>query len=379
MIPRTTGAAACVLLCLAAACTDRSAVPLEPAPPSAGATVDVVVTGRASLLDGAAPAGLRAILAGDARVAVPLAADGSFSVAGRVTGDSVDVIIDVAEGGTRTTFPALVTVSAHAPAPLRIVLVPNRYTVSGGTYDGTTIDVSMDLAFRPPCTTAGDTNCDGFYPATWFSGITLWQTAALPVPLAFDHGRSHQPITAADSAEFWNIIADMNATAGTPLFRPARAADIGAIASATPNGGVAVRVDTTLANFSAWANWWWTANGDMHAGVVRMRTAAHVRSRRLVTHELLHTQGFKHSCSWATVMDGYACFFQRSALSAPDIAYLQLARAVRDAQRAATAAHGLVAALQGERVVLRGLPRYAPAAPALPSVRGDTLHGDHAH
>jgi hypothetical protein len=380
MHPRILAAGAGVLLCLSAACTDRAAAPVEPVPVPPEQN-HLSVSGRAFLADGTAPSGLRVILDGDVRMSTPLAADGTFAVQGNVTGDSVDVIIDVLEGRSRTTLPSLVRVSTRAPAQLRVMLVPSVWTVSGGTHHGSTIDVSMDHAFRPPCTTASDINCDGFYPRAWLTGTRLWPAAALPVPVAFDHQNTHRAITAADSTEFWRILATMNNAAGPPLFRPARASDINTASSGMPNGGVAVRVDTTLTGFAAWANWWWNANGEMFAGVVRLRTVQHLRSANLVTHEMLHTHGFKHSCSWPTVMDGYTCHFHQPGLTAADVAYAQLARHIHEAQRAASAPHGLVAALQGERVVLRGLPRLAPAEAAwLLRVRTDGApDGDHAH
>jgi hypothetical protein len=381
MHPRILAATAGALLCLSTACTDRAATPIEPPPPVPPEQHHLSVSGRAFLADGSAPSGVRVILYGDVRVSSPLAADGTFTLQGNVTGDSVDVIIDVVEGGTRTTLPALVRVSTRAPAHLRVMLVPTTWTVSAGSYQGTSIDVSMDQAFRPPCTNATDINCDGFYPRAWFTGTKLWPASALPVPVAFDHQNTHRAITAADSTEFWRILAAMNEAAGTPLFRAARAVEINTAASGIPNGGVAVRVDTTLTGFAAWANWWWNASGEMYAGVVRLRTTQHLRSGNLVSHELLHTQGFKHSCSWPTVMDGYTCHFQRPGLTAADVAYAQLARHIHEAQRAAAAPHGLIAALQGERVVLRGLPRYAPAEAAwLLRARTDGApDGDHAH
>jgi hypothetical protein len=377
MQSRLLTAAVGALACLAVACGDRSAAPVDPLPGPG----DMRVTGRAFLHDGSAPAGLRVILDGDIRVSAPLAADGTFSVEGRVSGDSVDVIIDIASDAPRTTLPALVRVSARTPATLRVVLVPAHWTITGGSYGGEPVAISADAAFRPPCTNPSNINCDGYYPRAWFGGVKIWPHASLPVPLAFDHGGSHRPVSAADSAAFWEIAESVNATTGLPLFRAARAIDVAVAPNGTPSGGIAVRVDTTLATYAAFTNWWWNANGELVAGVIRVRALHHLRSAGLMSHELLHTHGYKHSCAWATVMDGYGCNMQRTAPSAPDVAYLQLARRVHETQRANSAPHGLVAALQGERVVLRGLPPYAPGTAVWQvNAFGDgTTHGDHAH
>jgi hypothetical protein len=325
------------------------------------------------MVDGALPPGLRIMLDGRQLVSAPVQADGRFSLAGRVQGDSVSVTIDVADGN-RNTLPALIRLpTASATTNLRVVLVPVRWTIEGGAHHGTTVSISMDAAFRAPCDRPGDTNCDGFFPASWTNGIKIWPTTTLPARLAFDHTRSHLGITAADSVHFWNVVGRLNADAGIPLFRPARSDEIILNTAGSPTNGVLIRVDTTLAGFGAWANWWWNASGEMYAGLVRPRNINALRNGSLMTHELLHTQGVKHSCSWETVMGGYGCG-STPGISAHDVAYFQLARRIHDAQRAHGAPHGLVAALHGERVVLRGLsPAHLPAAARLQLMMSDSI------
>jgi hypothetical protein len=346
---------------------------------SATTTTSVNAAGRVFTTDGSVPAGLRVLVSSRAgSAAAPIAADGSFSLRATVAGDSVDYIVDAADGA-RTFHPALVRVPAGTAPDLRIVLVPRRWTIERGTFAGTAVNVSPDLAFRPPCTTTGDTNCDGFFPRVWTTGIKLWPATALPIRLAFDRVRTHAAIAAADSVEFWNIVNRMNDDFGSPLFRPARYEEFSVATDGRPDRAVLVRVDTTLSGFGAWTNWWWDANGEMYAGVVRAARLSLLRSSSLMTHELLHTQGFKHSCSWATVMGGYGC---NSALTLfpSDVAHAHLALRVHEVQRQTGAPHGLVAALQGERVVALGLPPFAASdAPRLRMLRGDEImHGDEA-
>ena len=361
------------------ACSD--AAPRDPVGPGEAGTRSVSASGVVFALDGELPGGLSVTLDGLPRVSAPINADGSFAIEGMVNGDSASIIVDVAQGSGRTTLPALLRVPSQASNPgLRVLLVPNRWTIQGGAFANVTVDISVDAAFRRPCADTSNTNCDGFYPAAWLNGIKIWPTTSLPVRLALDHTRTHVPFTDADSVALWQAVQRMNGDAGTPLFRVARADELGLSATGTPTNGVVVRVDTTLAGFGAWANWWWNANGEIYAGVVRTRDMNAVRNARLMTHELLHTHGIKHSCSWSTVMGGYGCT-STTGLSAHDVAYFQLARRLHEAQRANGAPHGLVAALQGERVVLRGLPLFALPSPArLAALRADSIgDGDHAH
>lgn len=363
---------------LLTACSEAPAAgPVEPEPPPTGVAS---ASGTVFTLQGPVPAGLRVYLNGPTGVSSPVGPDGRFDISGAVTGDSVSVVIDAATAGARQTMPALLRVPASTSnANLRIVLVPLRWTVDRGTYAGMTVDVSVDGAFQPPCNTPGDTNCDGFFPAAWLTGIRIWSDAGLPARLALDHGRSHQAITALDSAQLWTAVNRMNSDAGMPLFRPARQEEISFTAGGSPTNGVVVRIDTTLVGFGAWANWWWNANGEMYAGLIRPRNLQAMRSGSLMTHELFHTQGLKHSCSWNTVMGGYGCGTTQG-LSVNDVAHFHLARAVLAAQRQHSAPHGLVAALQGERVILRSLPLFAmPDLERIRAMRSDSIgDGDHA-
>jgi hypothetical protein len=261
-----------------------------------------------------------------------------------VAGDSVDYVV---EGGA-AHHTSLVRAAAGAAPDLRFVLVPRRWTIDRGIYAGSTQNISPDAAFRPPCSNLSDTNCDGFYPSAWSSGLKLWPTGALPIRIAFDRVRGHQPISASDSMAFWTVVNRMNADFGTTLFRPARYDELNVFSDGRPDNAVLVRVDTTLTGFGAWTNWWWNGAGDLYAGVVRPTRATSLGSTALMTHELLHTQGFKHSCSWQTVMGGYGCS-SFAGLSPMDVAHAHVALRMRDVQSTTGAPHGLIAALLGER------------------------------
>ena len=359
------------VLLLAAGCSDSN----EPLEPLDGEPI--AASGRVFAATGMLPAGARFVVASDGRrVTTSIATDGTFSLQTRVSGTDVDLIVE-ADG----MLPSLVRIAATQPPPsLQFVLVPRRWTIRGGTFDGTTVDISLDAAFRPPCATVGDTNCDGFFPSAWTGTPRLWPRAALPIRVAFDHERATETISPADSTEFWRILDRMGADYGTALFRPARIDDITLGADQRPQQAIVVRVDTTLAGFGAWTNWWWNSAGEMYSAVVRPRTASRLRSASLMTHELLHTQGFKHSCSWSTVMGGYGCS-SSAGLSASDVAYAQLATQVELVQRQSGASFGLAAARDGERVLTLGLPLTTPLT-RTSFIRADSIGeplGDHAH
>ena len=350
---------------------------------SATLATSMSASGRVFTLDGAAPGPLTIAvnsLAGTASAA--LAGDGSFQIQATVAGDSIEFLIDAAPGTARTYHPALVRVALGTTPDLRIVLVPREWMIAGGIYSGRRTTISMDNAFQPPCSDLGDANCDGFFPRVWTTGMKLWPASALPIRVAFDRVRTTQPITASDSIDFWAIMQRMNTDFGAQLFRPARYDELTVASDGRPDRAVLVRVDTTLSGFGAWTNWSWDAAGDLNSAVVRPARASFMRNVSLMTHELLHTQGFKHSCAWPTVMGGYGCS-SFAGLSQNDVAHAQLALRMRELQKATGAPHGLIAALQGERKVLLGKTLFAvPDAPRLRSLRADSIRehgGDSAH
>jgi hypothetical protein len=307
--------------------------------------------------------------AGETRTVVE--ADGGFELRALVAGDTVDYM--VLEGAGGVYHPSLVRVTNGQVPDLRFVLVPRRWEIDRGRYTGTMVEISPDAAFRPPCSDTEDINCDGFYPQVWSTGLKLWREVALPVPVAFDRVRSTNPIAASDSAAFWAIVERMNTDFGTPLFRPAAYEEFGITADGRAHGAVLVRIDNTLTGSGAWANWWWNDAGEMWSGLVRPRRTELLHDLALMTHELLHTQGFKHTCSWSTVMGGYGCS-SHQGLSVLDVAHAHVAFAVHARQLETGAPHGLVAALQGERVItLRLSPFVVPDMERLKSLRMDGI------
>lgn len=330
--------------------------------------------GRVFTIDGGEPGQVFVTVVSQAgRDSVAVSQDGTFRLQTGVAGDTIDYIVSGWMPRGPMYHPALIRTVGEAEVDLRVLLVPRQWTIDRGTYRGTTVSVSLDEAFRAPCADLSDINCDGFYPRVWTTGMKLWRADALPIPVAFDRAGSSGPIQASDSVAYWRIVERMNADFGTELYRPAAYEDLPKTPDGRAYGGVLVRIDDTLSGFGAWTNWWWNSAGELWTGVIRMRHSGSLRDTSLMTHELLHAQGFKHTCSWPTVMGGYGCTSYQ-VLSPMDVAHAHLALAVHARQQETGAVHGLVAALQGQRVVELGLPPFVPLdAARLMELRGDSI------
>jgi hypothetical protein len=315
----------------------------------------VSAAGQVFTMDATAPGPLTAALrtGGTPPRSVSVGPDGRFGLTSTAPGDPVDLIIS---GSSGTYVPSLVRLprSTLAATEHRVLLTPRRWALTAGTYASSTIDISPNQAFTPPCTTAGDINCDGFYPKAWATGIKVWDGATLPARLAFDHARTSAPISASDSVAFWAIVRQMEADLGRALFRPAMASELAVEADGWSAGAVMVRLDASLAAGRGFTNWRWDSRGVVFSAVARLGSAAALGSSSVVTHELLHALGLKHSCAWATVMGGYGCS-SAPRLSREDVGYAQLAIELGRIQRATNAYRNLYDAMQGERIVLLGL------------------------
>ena len=277
--------------------------------------------------------------------------DGSFSLAGESPTQSFDVLV---QGENALHRPALLRLQYLSPVSnLRIRMTPARWTPTAGTYAAMQITVDPVAAFEPPPAATGE-NYDGFWPGAFLSGIKVFGSALLPARLAFDRPRSDAPITAADSVAFWSIVRNMEADLGRPLFVPAMIEELTLDTDGKSAGAVIVRIDDALNTYQGYANWWWMGNGTVYAGIVRLGSASAFAHSGLVTHELLHTLGFKHSCSWPTVMGSYGCPIE-SRLSAQDVAHAQLAFAMREVEGAYSETNALAAALNAQLVLQYGV------------------------
>lgn len=329
---------------------------------SANTTAQVVVPttviGHVSTVDAGPSTGLAATVEtgtgyGAQDFTGPLDAGGAFQVAAPLTfapADSVRVIIDASPAARRyhptVALAAAARIGASAARPM---LVPRTEVFSTPNYPASSVDVSLDAAFRRVCSDDTNANCNSFFPQVWKSAVILWSDADLPIPLAFYTTASTSPISAADSVALWATIDKMQKDLGRTLFKPAT---LSSLAAPDANGysakAVLVWVDSTLTGFAGYTNWIWDANLNMLAAKTRVTRNSALASTGLMTHELLHALGFHHTCAWPTVMGGYGCQEQSGATKS-DAAAFNLGYAIRDAIRANAPTTTLADALRGEQ------------------------------
>jgi hypothetical protein len=331
---------------------------------AAGATNAIVVTptsvaGRVSAVDGGTVAGLVAGVESGAGANVQdftgsLDATGAFQIAAPLTfgpTDSMSVLVDVASGARRyhPVF-SLVATNRVSSTALRPMLVPKTSVFSTPAYPSSSVDVSLAQAFQRVCTDDSNANCNSFFPQIWKTAVILWSDADLPVPLAFNTSATTSPISAADSINLWNIIAEMQNELGRQLFVPAT---LSSLPPQDVNGfsrkAVLVWVDSTLTGFAGYTNWIWDGSLNMLSAKTRVTANAALASRSLMKHELLHALGFHHTCAWTTVMGGYGCGSAQSVTKS-DAAAFSLGYQTRRTIIASTPTTTLGDALRGEQL-----------------------------
>jgi hypothetical protein len=95
-----------------------------------------------------------------------------------------------------------------------------------------------------------------------------------------------------------------------------------------------------------WASW--TSSGDLNDARVAVRKPADFRNAALIAHEMLHALGFGHAVEWRSVMTRTSSP-SVTALTAQDVAYVQLIYRIRAAQSIYGAGIGFLEAAEGER------------------------------
>jgi hypothetical protein len=326
------------------------------------------IRGRLWSADGTPTAGLRVAVSADEWADSATAdAEGRFSVPrpGTLRGDSVRVVVDAPERVFHASIAAVPRAEWDDEA--RIVVVPRRWAIRTGAHAGDTVAVSMVRAFDPACRTCAS----GFFRrASPHSGarsgaVPAWRPGSFPLRVAFDHEYTSEAITRRDSAAFWSDVGELERVLGMNIFRPARFADTAPVDEG-PDDVVLVWVERGMhaAGLGSVAY----RGGDIDYGAVRIHAARSFTDPAapgLVAHEMVHTLGVGHTCTWYSVMaDATRCPNQRAAVpTAEDVAYIQLHLAMGSLQRAHRARWGFDAALRGE-TELANLP-----APNLPVAR----------
>ena len=326
------------------------------------------VHGRLWSADGSSTAGLRVtVSAGAWADSAAVDSAGRFSVPrpASLPGDSLRIVVDAPE---RVFHPSIAAVPrAEWDDEVRMVVVPRRWAIQTGTHAGDTVRVSMVRAFDPACRGCSS----GFYrrvsphSGARAGAVAAWRPGSFPLRVAFDHEYTTEAITRRDSAAFWEDVGRLERDLGMHLFRPARFTDTAPMGEG-PDDVVLVWVESGMRAAGLGSVTYTGSNIDY--GAVRIHTARSFTDPAapgLVAHEMVHTLGVGHTCTWYSVMaDVTRCPTQRAAAATPeDVAYLQLHLAMGSLQRAHRARWGFDAALRGEEELER-LP-----APNVPIVR----------
>ncbi|HEX5727128.1 MAG TPA: hypothetical protein VFX98_16745, partial [Longimicrobiaceae bacterium] len=325
------------------------------APPLLAAPSPRLVSGRVFTADGGSAEGLRVFARAPGFAdSAEVAPTGEFTLAlpEDFPAEGVELHTDAADRDRRAYHPALARLRpgdlAREP---RFVLVPRTWTVPAGTYAGVRVPISLDRAFEAPCE-----GCQGFYRSVRGDsvppearGVLGWAEEAFPLRIAFDRAGSGGPVSARDSAAFWQVVEALEEDFGRDLFRPGRLYDLRP--GEDPRDLVLVWIDPSLGarGMSTQA----TFQGHITTGAVWLRRASLIRAPdgpALVQHELMHVLGMGHTCAWRSVLSARS---RCGGLDAPrptaeDVAYGQLLLGVRALQRRHGARWGAAAALAGE-------------------------------
>jgi hypothetical protein len=149
-------------------------------------------------------------------------------------------------------------------------------------------------------------------------------------------------ISAADSVAFWGSVRRLEEQLGRRLFEPADTTVL-----RDRRVGVEVVIDPRIPPAGVtWASW--VPSGDLNDARVAVRAPGDFRNGALIAHEMVHALGFGHALEWRSVMTRTASASVR-ALTAQDVAYVQLILRVRAAQDSFGADLGFLEAAEGER------------------------------
>lgn len=326
----------------------------------AGAADAQAIRGQVWAADGSPTAGLRVTaFAGTWADSASTDAEGRFVVPRpeSLGGDSLRVVVDAAETAARVFHPSVASLGrVEWDEEVRMVLLPRRWTIRAGTHAGQTVEISARRGFAPTCRGCSS----GFFRRGAPSGVgapsstvPAWRPGSFPLRVAFDHEYTSEPISARDSAAFWGDVAQLERDLGEHLFRPARFSESDPVDDA-PEDLVLVWVERSLRTAGLGSVAY--SGADIGFGAVRFddaRTFTRPGAPGLIAHEMVHTLGLGHTCSWYSVVaDVVRCPKQRAPSATPeDVAYVQVHLAMGALQRAHRARWGLDAALHGEEEV----------------------------
>jgi hypothetical protein len=270
--------------------------------------------GRLLTADGEPPDGVRVIVRWS-RDTTSLGASDTLQVdaVGRFAdlvrpapGDSVWIVLG--SSGQSAYYGAAVAVPRERLAEeLHILLVPRRWTIRRGEFNGRTIAIDPRAALRRAPDRAS------------FARLTRqrtvgWAPESYPVPIVFRR-TSGPRIGADDSIAFWSAVDAFQQAIGTALFLPS---------SDTTLTGRIFPVDVGVGRIGSAAVTYvsWDRDGNIFEGSVTFRSERELRQLSIVEHELLHLLGFGHTTAWRSAVEAEAPASR--TVTAEDVAYAQL-------------------------------------------------------
>lgn len=374
-----------------AACTDTPSAPdLMETEPTGLLQGRIVSPGLSTFADIEAR-----ITWGDLTLSAPVQADGAFDI---------EVPLSVGGLGTLTLEPgvfapvhpgwALVGTGDLDAGRGTLVLAPRSWTPSTGDYAGVEVPIDPEMAAD---TRVMPSFWGFFFPyeqngfsqnvtdrTTWSGELRSWPMEAYPIPVALDRLGSNTPISDADSVAFWTHVDRMEQALGFDAFQPTPLEDV-QILSGTRRAAEAilVRVDTAQAiagygivsrpepqlwSFATDARTWSgnfaervsIVSADIAYGIVGLASTDGFADQGLVIHEMMHTLGAGHGCSWASVQT--YCASLKSDIPTPaDVGHLLAMLEMRALEREYGSRFGVFASVIGHRSVTLGLsPLPAP-------------------
>ena len=210
----------------------------------------------------------------------------------------------------------------------RIVLIPRRWRVRGGPFDGREVPIDPARA----TTRFGDG--PGYWRLSRRSGRAVsWVADSFPIRVAFRHAAGDPFISPNDSVRFWDLATNLERLLGRKLFRPASFEEVDAGAD-----GIFVAVNRRMAaagkTFITY-----DATGRIYEALLTVSQNAYLGEPGVAMHEMLHAIGFGHTGGWPSIMGPNAGGVE--APTAEDVAYAQLYYAIAQLQRNREAQFGI--------------------------------------
>jgi len=229
---------------------------------------------------------------------------------------------------------SVVTLASGVPEATRIVLLPRRWRIRGGPFDGREVPIDPARA----TTRYGDG--PGYWRLTrrgsWAGRAVSWVADSFPVRVAFRHAAGDPYISPNDSVRFWDMATNLERLLGRQLFRPASFEEVDA-------GGDGIFVAVNARMPAAGKTFiTYDASGRIYEALVTVSRNAYFGDPRVTIHEMLHAIGFGHTGAWTSIMGPNAAGVDSPTVE--DVAYAQLFYAVSQLQRDRDAPFGILEA-----------------------------------